>query len=323
MKQCLLSIIVPMYNAEKYIGTCLDSILNSDLTQDEYEIIVIDDGSTDNGPNIAREVVAKNPHMTYLTQANQGQSVARNNGIKQCQGKYVWCVDSDDRLDNHVKGVVETLKTNPSLDIMAMQERQITEGGTFVGIHCSQPTVTHGKVMKGREAIIQGYNPSSACALVIRKGFMEEYGLYFHVGMTHQDVELSYRLFAYADDVLFTDLIPYVYILHHSSTSQSLDPSRKIRYLSDDSLVIESFAKLAEAFKEKDKELYSVIEKRIKNIHFGMAYNLMLHYKEWTPLGINKAVIENMRLHNLFPLKGNFGNWKKNIMAKILNSVFA
>lgn len=310
-----------MYNAEKYIGTCLDSILNSNLPKDDFEIVIVNDGSKDNSVDIAKDYASKYSNISYYTQENQGQSTARNVGIKSSKGKYVWCVDSDDKVNADVKGIVETLKTHPSLDIIAFKLHKITESGAEVGIECEQPAVPHGQIMRGRDAIFQGYDPSSVCALAIRKGFMADHDLFFHVGMTHQDVELSYRLFAVAGDVLFTNLVPYVYILHPNSTSQSINPKKKIKYVSDDCIVIESFADLASHFKDKDKDLYDVIMHRIKNIHFGMALNIMRHRSEWEPSGICKGVIDNMRQHNLFPLKGDFGSWKKNLVAKLMNVI--
>ena len=67
-----------MYNAEKYIGICLDSILDSNLLKEEYEIVIVNDGSQDKSPEIAQDYAARYSNVTYLTQENQGQSTARN-----------------------------------------------------------------------------------------------------------------------------------------------------------------------------------------------------------------------------------------------------
>lgn len=307
-----------MYNAENYIGNCLDSIINSDLPRNNYEIIIVDDGSKDNGVQIAQNYATNYTNIYYLSQENQGQSTARNNGIKKSNGEYVWCVDADDILDKNILGIIELLDKNIDLDILAFKLRQVSEAMEFRSINCDQPTIIHNKIMKGREAIINGYNPSSVCALVIRKDFLIKNGLFFKAGITHQDVELSYRLFAKANNVLFSDLIPYIYILHPNSTSQSINPQKKIKYLSDDITIIDSFKKLAEYVKD-DNELYSTINKRIRNIQLGMVLNLYRNRKVWKPLGINRTVIENMKEAELYPLSGNFGNWKKNLIKLFLN----
>ena len=111
-----------MYNAEKYIGNCLDSILNSDLPQDQYEVLVIDDGSEDEGTEIVLNYVDKYRNISYLVQENQGQSVARNLGIKSSKGDYVWCIDADDKLaGNELPKVFRVLEEYDDLDILGVQ----------------------------------------------------------------------------------------------------------------------------------------------------------------------------------------------------------
>lgn len=318
MDKYKLSIIIPMYNVEKYIGNCLESIINSDLPSKIYEIVIVNDGSTDSGSEIAQKYSLKYENISYITQENQGQSTARNNGINNCHGEYVWCVDADDKLDHHLTEIINLLNENDGIDILAFKLKKVTEDMVFKSIECEQPTVRHNKIIKGRDAIIYGYNPSSVCALAIRKDFILKNNLFFKAGITHQDVELSYRLFTYAENTYFSDLVPYIYIIHKSSTSQSVRPEKKIKYLSDEIRIIQSFEKLAETIKS-DKELHAAIIKRIKNIHFGLVFNLYQNRAIWKPLCINSAVIEKMKVAGLYPLRGDFGNIKKNILKYLLN----
>lgn len=308
-----------MYNAEKYIRTCLDSILDSDLPKDCYEVIIINDGSKDNGPEIAQEYCKKNSNFRYLTQENQGQSVARNYGIRKAQGEYVWCVDSDDKVDSrNITDVYKDLEANPVLDIFAFVLKQETEQNEFVRKECLQPAVRHNKLMSGKDAIIEGYNPSSVCALWIKKELIIANELFFKEGITHQDVELSYRLFTYADKVIFTHHIPYIYILHPNSTSRSINSEKKIKYLSDDIIVYQSFMRLA-MIKQTDEQLSSIIKQRANDILFGLVFSLFQNRREWRSLGINYSVIEEMKKNHLYPLKGIKGSWKKRLFVKLLN----
>lgn len=314
-----LSFIIPLYNAEAYVGKCLDSILDSDIDSREYEIIVIDDCSKDNGLAVAREYEQKYDNIKVLAQENQGQSVARNYGIREAKGEYIWCIDSDDYTDSKFSSFLNLLQTNPSLDIIAVQLRKVREDGEIVGLECEQPEVKHNVIMKGRDAVINGYNPSSVCALIVRKALMEKYDLHFYEGITHQDVELSYRLMAHAGDVIFTDYAPYIYVLHPNSTSQSINPQKKIKYLSDEIIIMESFTKLAEEFRSSDSKLCEEIMRRVKNIHFGMVLNLHNMKKVWKPLGINAAVLQNLKNAGFYPIRRDFDNWKKNLFKQILN----
>lgn len=126
----MLSIIIPMYNAEKYIEECLDSILNSNLPKKLYELVIVNDGSKDKSPEIAQNYAAKYSNVTYLTQENQGQSTARNYGIKTCKGEYVWCVDADDKvISEQLTKIIEALDEYKNLDILAVQLQNVTEEG--------------------------------------------------------------------------------------------------------------------------------------------------------------------------------------------------
>ena len=307
-----------MYNSEKYIANCIDSILTSDLPIGRYEVIIVNDGSTDNGPQIAQEYVSKYDNFTYLTQENQGQSVARNRGIRHCSGEYVWCVDADDMVNSTIFTLLKRLQISEQIDILAFQLRVENEYGQFIREECTQPNVHHDIPLSGRSAIISGYNPSSVCALWIRKRFMIDNELLFKEGITHQDVELSYRLLATASFVLFTSHSPYIYMLHPNSTSQSINPVKKIKYLSDDIIVYKSFKDLA-IRTNFDIELSYAIFNRAQNILFTLVYSLYINRKQWAPLGINKAVINNMKKNNLYPLHGPFDSWKKRFMSYLLN----
>ena len=313
-----LSIIIPMYNAEKYIGICLDSILDSNLLKEEYEIVIVNDGSQDKSPEIAQDYASRYSNVTYLTQENQGQSTARNYGIKTCQGEYIWCVDADDKvISEQLPKIIEALDEYKNLDILAIQLQNVTEEGQYLDVECSQPTLEHNKVLSGVEAVLSGYNPSSICALITKKQLFIDNNIFFVKGITHQDVELTYRLMPCATNVVFSDITPYLYIYHPNSTSKSMVPEKKIKYIKDDIYIINSFRRLALSFKDINPQLYSVIFNRSQNVLFGLVYSLYKNKKEWGKLGINSVIIEELKKNQLYPIKGEFDSIKKNISARM------
>lgn len=94
-----ISVIVPVYNGEKYIRECLDSIFSQTFT--DFEIIIVDDGSTDNTFDILTELSVKCNNLSIIRQENKGVSCARNTGIKHAKGKYLCFIDSDDYIKNN------------------------------------------------------------------------------------------------------------------------------------------------------------------------------------------------------------------------------
>ena len=312
-----MSIIIPMYNAEKYIGICLDSILLANLSKDLYEVVIVNDGSKDKSPEIAQDYASRYSNVTYLTQENQGQSTVRNYGIKTCKGEYVWCVDADDKLiSDQLPKIFLALDKYNNLDILAVQLQNVTEGGENLDIECCQPTLEHNKVLSGVESVLSGYNPSSICALITKKQLFIDNDIFFVKGITHQDVELTYRLMPCAQRVVFSDIIPYLYIYHPNSTSKSMVPEKKIKYIKDDIYIIKSFRRLAFSFKETNPKLYSVIFNRSQNVLFGLVYSLYKNKRVWRQLGINPIIIEELKKEQLYPIRGGFDSMKKSLFAR-------
>ncbi len=104
-----LSIIIPLYNCRRYIGACLDSIMLQGLTDDEYEVVVVDDGSTDGGGDFVENKYSTPPLLPVrvVRQENGGVAAARNRGIMEARGEYIEFVDADDRL---LPGGISTLR---------------------------------------------------------------------------------------------------------------------------------------------------------------------------------------------------------------------
>lgn len=124
MKQPAISIIVPVYNAEKYLRRCIDSILSQSLT--DFELILIDDGSTDRSPLICDEYATRDKRIRLIHKKNDGVSAARNDGIDIAQGEFITFVDSDDWVD---EVYLNTLLQYKQYDIVFFSHRLIFDDG--------------------------------------------------------------------------------------------------------------------------------------------------------------------------------------------------
>ena len=140
-------------------------------------------------------------------------------------------------------------------------------------------------------------------------------------GITHQDVELTYRLMPCATKVVFSHITPYLYIYHSNSTSNSIVPEKKIKYIKDDIYIINSFRRLALSFKDINPQLYSVICNRSQNVLFGLVYSLYKNKKEWGKLGINSVIIDELRKEQLYPMKGDFDSLKKSLFVRLFLNI--
>ncbi len=93
-----LSIIIPIYNVEKFLPACLDSLYQQDLAESDYEIVCVIDGATDGSREVVEEYAKKHTNILLVEQENRGVSAARNNGLRRASGEYVWFVDGDDMI---------------------------------------------------------------------------------------------------------------------------------------------------------------------------------------------------------------------------------
>ncbi|ERJ80792.1 glycosyltransferase, group 2 family protein [Prevotella disiens JCM 6334 = ATCC 29426] len=311
-----ISFVIPVYNAELYLNKCIKSIYNSELPDTELEIIMIDDGSTDNSVEVAKQICQQYKNTMLLEQENQGSSVARNAGIEKATGDYIWFIDSDDYLDSSLLGRIKNdIIENNFPDIFAIQLKLID--GKTTCIECSQQKVKHNVILKGRNAILSGYQPSSACALICKRDFIKKHQLRFYVGISHQDVEFSMRAVALAKNIYFSDYQAYIYIKHSGSVSKPKTVEKQYFYTIGDMYVALSHQKFIETL--EDKELQDYILRWSNNILFNLVLSIKCSNNPLIDKNFRKKVLTDMKSHGVFPLQGPFVSWKVLLFSKLLN----
>ena len=187
MNTPLISVIIPVYNTESFLKQCINSILGQ--TYQNWELLLINDGSTDGSPQICNEYQKKDSRIHVFHQANSGVSAARNLGIMQAKGKWITFVDSDDWVENRY---LESFKTDADLNLQ----------GLFYG---------NKRIVYTASAISQ--NPA---AMYIRKGFV--YGPYcklFKIDIIRKNHLRFNEKLSFGEDLLFT----MQYLIHCKSLS--------------------------------------------------------------------------------------------------------
>ena len=121
MSPIRLSVIVPVFRVEKYLDRCVMSLLHQDLSADEYEIILVDDGSDDTCPQKCDEYAAQHKQIVAIHQPNKGLSGARNTGIKAAKGKYICFVDSEDYIEPNTYSSLVRQAQKEQLDALAFR----------------------------------------------------------------------------------------------------------------------------------------------------------------------------------------------------------
>lgn len=123
-----VSVIVPIYNVEIWLEECLESLLTQGLSDTEYEVICVDDGSTDRSGSIAAAYAERYRQIILIRQENKGSSGARNAGLRAARGKYIYFIDSDDWLDSGALGALYHLAERSGLDKLAFDYMEFQDG---------------------------------------------------------------------------------------------------------------------------------------------------------------------------------------------------
>ena len=203
-----VSIILPVYNVEKYLEDCIESAVNQTL--DEIEIIAVNDGSTDNSLDILVSYSNKYPNIKIVNQDNKGLSGARNSGLKIAKGEYIYFLDSDDYIDTNSMEYCYSLSKSYDLDIITFDADVFLDGGYNLNPlsgNYDRKNKLNSHVMSGEEFYNyskqnRGYRPPVWLNFYKRK-FLENNNLYFYEGIIHEDELFNFKAFLLADKVKY------------------------------------------------------------------------------------------------------------------------
>ena len=208
-----LSIVIPVYNVSQYLKKCVLSCVNQNVDHDFFEIILVNDGSTDDSLNICKALIAEFPKLRLVDQENKGLSGARNSGLAVAKGDYIWFVDSDDWIatDGLIK-IIDALKSD--LDILWLghdvwlNEKSIK---TYLPQALPQPIV-------GDEFFKDHLNDLFYIwKFIYKKDFLMRNKLTFYEGLFYEDLEFTPRALKVAKQCATLPLVCYHYLVRPGS----------------------------------------------------------------------------------------------------------
>ena len=194
-----ISVIVPIFNAELYLAKCIESLIRQPYTA--LQIILVNDGSTDNSLAIAQKYAVQDRRIEVYTQTNQGQSVARNLGLHYAQGEYISFVDADDYVDEDY--YVTLMQHIGELDCVQIGYRRVT----------AQGKVLLEKLPK------HFYQFTSPCMRLYRRELFVKHNLRFPSGMIYEDVVFSLDFWGSRPSYRILSYTGYNYLANTSSTT--------------------------------------------------------------------------------------------------------
>ena len=223
-----LSIIIPVFNVEPYLHKCLLSCLEQDLSCEDYEIIIINDGSTDSSLLIAQDFAEQYNNIKVYSQKNSGQSVARNRGLSLAKGEYIWYIDPDDWLESAILQKLYIEMSTNDLDCLWFKWRRIDASGHCYINSSDNTSRRKGTVVESGISFLNN-NFGYACyspAFWFRRQFLLDNSFFFKEGVIFEDTELIPRILLKADRVKFIPLLCYNYFIRKGSSIQCVSEKK-------------------------------------------------------------------------------------------------
>ena len=209
-----LSIVVPVYNVEKYVRTCIESIFKQGLDEKCFEVIIVNDGSTDRSLEVITDIISQHSNIVVINQENQGLSVARNNGIAAAKGEYILMPDSDDILIENSLAPLLEISTDTKADLVVADFFTMTNEKiiSFNKKEFIQPEIQLKKVT-GKQIYLDVLNPYHCYVwrTLYRREFLIKQGLTFYPGIRYQDIPFTHECYLKANNCICTNIYLNIY----------------------------------------------------------------------------------------------------------------
>lgn len=262
------SVIIPVYNVEKYLNHCLDSVIIQ--TYHDYEIICINDGSTDNCPVILNEYAEENDKIRIINQENKGLSAARNRGIKEAKGDYLFFLDSDDWIETNTLEVLEKQLVNNDYDVLCFKGKIYNEAEKiYIYDEDLDEEVLGGWDYYNKYALkLRNFHFVSSVLRLYKRQFLLENKLFFKEGIFHEDNLFTPIVCYNAKSIKIINQTLYAYRIRGGSITQKMDFKKLIDKITIANTLSSFFIPLSVIKKEN-------IYKILANAYIGVFVNTL------------------------------------------------
>lgn len=292
-----ISVIIPVYNTEKYISECLDSVISQNKI--DVEIICIDDGSIDGSLDVLKEYECKYDNLTVISQKHLGQSIARNKGIELAKGEYISFLDSDDMYKNNALHKLYTCASANELDLLSFDTELIYEDYRLKDKQDEyyKRRENYCGIYDGKTLLCQFVNNKeyidSAGLLLIKKELLSVYYISFYPGIYYEDSLFCLECFVHAKRVMHESTTAYIYRIRTNSTMTALPTIYNVR---SKIIVFVETLKLFFKLENDTKDFNEVIIKILNQMVEGIRY----YEKRRVDKDKDKDILEVIETEDLF-----------------------
>ena len=312
-----------MYNAEKYIERCLESLLNQNISSEDFEILILNDGSKDSSPEIVQQYSEKYKNIILYNDKNEGPDAKRNKGIALAKGKYIYFVDADDYLANNTLGTLLDFAIKNDLDLLGFESLFTYENENF---ELKEPisSVKAPPIIEG-STILEKYRNMryEIWWYLIKRDFLHEVGVAFDPTNVCADVMVTLNLFLNAKRVAYYPVEVYRYYQSDDSITRSTSKESLLKLISSFKSTIVGYSELINKLEDDSKE---TSKKVMDNLKFRRDYFVFFIIPQMIKAGFTynqiKETLTLFKNRRAYPIKNFIGEEYNSFKYKILDKIF-
>lgn len=293
-----LSIIIPVYNVEKYIRPCMESVFGQHLDKN-YEVILVNDGTKDNSFYVIDDLIKAHDNIIVIEQENQGLSIARNTGLSKASGEYVLFLDSDDLLVNDTLSLLLQKAQDSAADMIVADFIKLTDE-QIPGFHTEIVSNVEIQEKNGWDFFVNDFNPQECYVwrTLYRRSFLEENHLSFIPSIYFEDVPFTTECYLKAEKCVRFPLLFYVY----RQRANSIVSSVNMKKITDFNIVLERLQALKQKY-----SLPTNVEQKLSDTMFS-AFSSAIWYLSHDKrlLARRKKYVEDLQKKDI-PIKFTHG----------------
>ncbi|MBC3759029.1 glycosyltransferase [Hyunsoonleella sp. SJ7] len=305
----LLSILIPMYNTEKYIGNCLESLIQQDVDPKDYEIIVIDDGSTDNSASVVQSYIKKTENIKLHRQSNAGITVTSNRLLELATGKYIYKIDSDDYVAHHTFGTLLRIMEERNLEVLGFDSCETEQLDLYQ--FGDEIDVENIEVQTGVEYWAQAKNPrSGANWYIVNREFLVKNNRTFELEDNPMcDTPFTFQLFALVER--FTNLpnVIHRYVQVPSSGSNNRNVNHLKRRIFKRKALVYKLRDISDELEEKRRPRFSGM---IESLKFWSDVNVYFLFQKFLYVNISipkiNLILKELEDVDAYPMENFTGD---------------
>lgn len=316
-----LSIVIPAYNVAKYISKCLDSLLDQDLDYTSYEIIVVNDGSKDNTLALSQSYVDNNRNIKVIDKKRGGVGSARNIGIDNAIGRYIYFIDADDYLISNVLNLLITSIENNNLDILTFDSKIISKTKDFYP-QKNLENLEISSIENGEDYIAYNRYQNEVWWYLIGREFLKNSNIRFIEDRWMEDAIFTAQLFLKATRMAYFPLDAHRHLAVLGSAMTSKEASHYKRIINDNYYAALEFDIIINKLKKNpssNKECITRLKARQQSFVFFMMVRML---KSTNDLKDVKPILNHLDSIKAYPLNAFLGKDYKGFLYAILVKLF-